>query len=68
MDVPVHDVAAGIFTESVIEETGDIDFCLIMLAQSEMHRLHMVVRCGLLRCVCTNRVLWTARRNCCFSV
>jgi 2-polyprenyl-3-methyl-5-hydroxy-6-metoxy-1,4-benzoquinol methylase len=33
IDVPLRNVPAGIIPESVIEEAGDINFCLIILAQ-----------------------------------
>ena len=33
IDVPVRDVPAGILREAVIESTGDVNFCLIILAQ-----------------------------------
>lgn len=33
VDVPVRDVPAGIFPETVVAETGDINLCLIILAE-----------------------------------
>ena len=33
IDIPVRDVPAGIFSESHIEIAGDLNFCLIILAQ-----------------------------------
>lgn len=33
IDVPVRNVPPGIFPDNVIEEAGDINFCLIILAQ-----------------------------------
>ena len=38
IDVPVRDVPSGIFSGTVIETTGDVNFCLIILAQKSVDR------------------------------
>ena len=35
IDVPVRDVPSGILPDAVIETTGDVNFCLIILAQKQ---------------------------------
>ncbi len=37
IDVPVRNVPAGIFSETVVEDVGDINFCLIILAEKNRH-------------------------------